>query len=95
VHDAKKRLGSNHGAADIKKHSFFEKLNWVLVRNQKPPIVPKLKGPEDTSYFREFKEDLEDSEAELSEEDNASFKAFTPIIRKEKHERPQSAKSST
>eukprot|EP01087_Luapelamoeba_hula_P018337 TRINITY_DN5898_c0_g1_i1.p1 TRINITY_DN5898_c0_g1~~TRINITY_DN5898_c0_g1_i1.p1 ORF type:complete len:556 (+),score=139.28 TRINITY_DN5898_c0_g1_i1:114-1781(+) len=39
--DPRKRLGAEHGAADIKEHPFFKgKVNFALIRNQKPPIVP-------------------------------------------------------
>jgi len=82
VADSKKRLGANHGAPDIKKHSFFEgKVNFSLIRNDPPPIIPKMSSPTDTSNFREFKEEAEDSEVELgmSVEDNSMFKDFTPI----------------
>ncbi|XP_050371017.1 serine/threonine-protein kinase D6PKL1-like [Argentina anserina] len=35
------RLGSLKGAAEIKQHSFFEGLNWALVRCAVPPELPK------------------------------------------------------
>ena len=39
----KHRLGSEHGATDIKEHPFFnEKINWGLLRNMTPPIIPKI-----------------------------------------------------
>jgi hypothetical protein len=44
--DAKKRLGSEHGAADIKAHPFFSGINWALVADTKPPMVPRLIDPE-------------------------------------------------
>jgi len=50
-----------------------------LIRNDQPPLIPNLTGPTDTSYFREFKEEAEDSEEELDAEDNVQFKDFTPI----------------
>ncbi|KAG8371190.1 hypothetical protein BUALT_Bualt13G0061200 [Buddleja alternifolia] len=36
------RLGSEKGAAEIKQHSFFEGLNWALIRCETPPEVPKF-----------------------------------------------------
>ena len=39
--DAKKRLGAEHGAADIKSHDFFKGINWALVADTKPPMVPR------------------------------------------------------
>ncbi|KAI9261078.1 kinase-like domain-containing protein [Sporodiniella umbellata] len=40
----KKRLGSRAGASEVKSHPFFHSLNFALLRNMKPPIVP-LKAP--------------------------------------------------
>ncbi|KAK5778225.1 hypothetical protein RI543_003884 [Arxiozyma heterogenica] len=37
-----KRLGSKMGAADIKRHPFFKKVQWSFLRNQEPPLIPKL-----------------------------------------------------
>ena len=37
-----KRLGSKMGAADIKSHPFFKKVQWSFLRNQEPPLIPKL-----------------------------------------------------
>lgn len=37
-----KRLGSRMGAADIKRHPFFKKVQWSLLRNQEPPLIPVL-----------------------------------------------------
>lgn len=35
-----KRLGSKLGADDVKKHSWFKKVNWSLLTNQEPPLIP-------------------------------------------------------
>ncbi|AMD20589.1 HDL155Cp [Eremothecium sinecaudum] len=37
-----KRLGSKFGASDIKKHQFFKSVQWSLLRNQEPPLIPVL-----------------------------------------------------
>lgn len=37
-----KRLGSKMGAADIKRHPFFKKVQWSFLRNQEPPLIPTL-----------------------------------------------------
>mmetsp|Transcript_40184 Transcript_40184/g.55892 ORF Transcript_40184/g.55892 Transcript_40184/m.55892 type:complete len:396 (-) Transcript_40184:53-1240(-) len=52
--DPKKRLGSVTGAPDLKGHNFFKTLNWALIRNQTPPIIPSVSGPLDTRYFRKY-----------------------------------------
>jgi len=49
--DYKKRLGYKNGAATIKKHPWFKDIKWALIANSKPPIVPKLSNPSDTSNF--------------------------------------------
>ncbi len=40
VKDPVKRLGSKSGASEIKSHTFFKTVQWDLLRNQKPPLVP-------------------------------------------------------
>ncbi len=77
--DPKKRLGTSHGAADIKKHNFFEgKINFTLIRNLNPPMIPKLSSPTDTVYFRDLKDDSDEDSEELDSDDNEYFKDFTP-----------------
>lgn len=57
------RLGSNAGASDIKEHPWFSGVNWGLIRNQEPPIIPTLKHPLDTHYFQAMKDNsIEDVE---------------------------------
>jgi serine/threonine protein kinase len=53
----KKRLGAEHGASDIKEHPWFKPVNWALIRNQTPPMVPKLSHALDTRYFRTIRDD--------------------------------------
>ncbi|KAG4086564.1 Pkinase-domain-containing protein [Neocallimastix lanati (nom. inval.)] len=53
-----KRLGVKSGASDIKTHSFFKGINWALLRNIKPPIIPKIKTSFDTSNFRNITEEV-------------------------------------
>ncbi|VFQ94168.1 unnamed protein product [Cuscuta campestris] len=38
--EPQKRLGCSKGATEIKGHSFFEGLNWALIRCQTPPEIP-------------------------------------------------------
>ncbi|KAG7745943.1 hypothetical protein KL929_004760 [Ogataea haglerorum] len=40
IKDETKRLGSRSGASEIKTHSFFKNVQWALLRNQKPPMIP-------------------------------------------------------
>ncbi len=38
--DPKDRLGTVHGAEDIKAHPFFADIQWALIRHRTPPYVP-------------------------------------------------------
>jgi serine/threonine protein kinase len=42
VKDPESRLGSEKGAAEIKRHPFFEGLNWALIRCAIPPELPDI-----------------------------------------------------
>ncbi|KAK8941221.1 Phototropin-1 [Platanthera zijinensis] len=56
--DPKNRLGSHEGANEIKKHSFFNGINWALIRCMSPP---NLEAPVfDPEMEKESK--LEDAE---------------------------------
>ena len=41
VRDPAKRLGSRAGAEEVKAHPFYEEINWGLLRNTRPPYVPR------------------------------------------------------
>ena len=54
------RLGClKGGAADVKKHKFFEKMDWdaLYKKTITPPIKPVVKSMTDTSNFDEFAAD--------------------------------------
>ncbi|KAL1224334.1 Serine/threonine-protein kinase KIPK2 [Cardamine amara subsp. amara] len=42
VKDPESRLGTEKGAAEIKRHPFFEGLNWALIRCAIPPELPDI-----------------------------------------------------
>ncbi|CCF60326.1 hypothetical protein KAFR_0J02620 [Kazachstania africana CBS 2517] len=44
IKNESKRLGSKLGAADLKRHPFFKKVQWSLLRNQEPPLIPIVNG---------------------------------------------------
>ena len=55
-----KRLGClKSGAADVKNHQWFAKINFKLLLEGKvtPPIVPRMKDPLDTSNFYPIQDD--------------------------------------
>ncbi|KAG6490202.1 serine/threonine-protein kinase WAG1-like [Zingiber officinale] len=40
--DSAARMGSIHGAAEIKRHPFFQSIRWPLIRCARPPVVAGL-----------------------------------------------------
>ncbi|KAJ6332752.1 hypothetical protein OIU77_008746 [Salix suchowensis] len=44
------RLGCTKGATDIKRHPFFDGINWPLIRNYKPPEVRGLVAKKGRSH---------------------------------------------
>ncbi|KAL6574960.1 hypothetical protein OROMI_012245 [Orobanche minor] len=42
VKEPENRLGTETGAAEIKKHPFFNGLNWALIRCEAPPQIPEF-----------------------------------------------------
>lgn len=53
VKEPEYRLGSERGAAEIKRHPFFEGLNWALIRCAVPPELPDDRSCEvkQSKYF--------------------------------------------
>eukprot|EP01059_Diplonema_ambulator_P034150 TRINITY_DN74_c1_g1_i1.p1 TRINITY_DN74_c1_g1~~TRINITY_DN74_c1_g1_i1.p1 ORF type:complete len:510 (+),score=64.40 TRINITY_DN74_c1_g1_i1:93-1532(+) len=41
----KQRLGSTHGATEIKSHKWFKGINFTLIRNEEPPLLPIVSDP--------------------------------------------------
>ncbi|KAF8485009.1 Pkinase-domain-containing protein [Russula ochroleuca] len=50
------RLGSKTGASEVKQHKWFSKINWGLLRNTEPPIIPASSNGVDTVNFRRMEE---------------------------------------
>ncbi|KAI0269231.1 Pkinase-domain-containing protein [Gloeopeniophorella convolvens] len=50
------RLGSKTGASEVKQHKWFAKINWGLLRNTEPPIVPASSNGVDAVNFRRMEE---------------------------------------
>ncbi|KAL8152553.1 hypothetical protein V2J09_010313 [Rumex salicifolius] len=40
VKSPKKRIGGVNGSVEIKRHGFFNGVNWALIRSVRPPVVP-------------------------------------------------------
>jgi protein-serine/threonine kinase len=54
--DERRRLGSQSGASEVKAHKWFAKINWGLLRNTRPPIVPEKSNGVDAVNFRNMRE---------------------------------------
>ena len=65
--DTKNRLGTENGALDIKRHPFFNNVNFNQLRRRRAPpeAIPKITHPEDTSNF-----DTEQQENNSSDDDD-------------------------
>ena len=53
VNKSEVRLGKN-GSAEIKAHPFFKGVNWLKIKEMKPPFIPELENEYDTKYFDEY-----------------------------------------
>ncbi|OWZ57156.1 protein-serine/threonine kinase [Cryptococcus neoformans c45] len=56
IKDENKRLGSASGASEVKQHRWFASVNWGLLRNMTPPIIPEESNGIDTINFRPLRE---------------------------------------
>jgi serine/threonine protein kinase len=56
VRNEKKRLGACAGASEVKSHPFFKSINFALLRNLKPPIIPSKAQPIRAVHFNRLKE---------------------------------------
>lgn len=64
--DPKKRLGSNGGASEIRNHKWFSEINWALLLESEPPIVPGLQLPDNWAQMDVTIEKLDKSSGETS-----------------------------
>lgn len=56
VTDSETRLGRN-GAEEIKKHPFFEGLDWENIRKMRSPYIPSVTSDISTENFDKFEEE--------------------------------------
>ncbi|KAI8916005.1 kinase-like domain-containing protein [Gorgonomyces haynaldii] len=86
IKDENWRLGSRSGASEIKQHIFFKEINWALLRNMTPPMIPDLADPLDGKCFRQLRESnsfamneeaLDISKATDSENEFKDFESVT------------------
>ena len=53
VNHSDNRLGKN-GSKEIKAHPFFKGINWLKIKEMKPPFIPELKNEYDIKYFEKY-----------------------------------------
>jgi len=87
--DQSVRLGRK-GVEEIKRHRFFDGIDWDGIRQSKAPFVPILKSPTDTSYFEELEELEENDEEEINRGKNSdirfigyTYKNFDAVLRQQ------------
>lgn len=68
--DPERRIGRDYGATELKKHKWFRGIAFDLIRNESPPIKPKVKDPLDLSQYRPIDEEFEFDELEVSDTDD-------------------------
>lgn len=85
--DAEHRLGNKNGSKDIKRHSFFNGVDFSIpLRKQRAPHKPDILNELDTSNFDTIPEEtFGDSEAEQEEENMV----MTGLSQKDYHSFPE------
>lgn len=74
VKDPAKRLGSIDGSNEIKKHAYFNGVNWDTLFQEEASFVPSVENPESTDYFDNRGADMSTfpTEGLTDEEDEAT-----------------------
>jgi len=79
-----RRLGNlKGGAADVKKHAFFEGIDWDAVYNKRlvPPIIPDVDFEGDTRNFDSYENEPDDFDIgkslNLQPTEDDPFKTFS------------------
>ncbi|KAI7893748.1 kinase-like domain-containing protein [Mucor mucedo] len=78
-----KRLGARAGASEVKSHAFFKSINFALLRNMKPPIIPSKAQPIRAVHFNPLKEsvsfDLNHHDLHTPPDDEDPFLSFNSV----------------
>lgn len=78
-----KRLGARAGASEVKSHSFFKQINFALLRNMKPPIMPSKANPIRAVHFNRLKESVS---FDLSDDGLKKSDTTTPLLEDEEED---------
>jgi len=79
MRDVSQRLGNLEGGAeDVKRHRFFRGTDWVKLAAKEvaPPIIPRVNGPTDSSYFEIEELEPENSQVEKTTVAEGLFTVF-------------------
>eukprot|EP01137_Pigoraptor_chileana_P009746 Opistho-2@58445 len=83
--EQEQRLGFQHGASDVMRHSFFKGISFPMLHNTTPPIIPTLVHRLDTGNFRSFGENMiDDTDSVIDADELMSddpFKSFKSVSR--------------
>ncbi|KAK8869530.1 hypothetical protein IAR55_000096 [Kwoniella newhampshirensis] len=79
IKDENKRLGSSSGASEVKQHKWFGSVNWGLLRNMTPPIIPAESNGIDAINFRTLRES-KSVDFDRNETDIIHAKAGSPSV---------------
>jgi len=81
--DRKKRMGKLDDGDDVKKHTWFDGMNWehILERRIQPPYKPEVKCVDDTSMFDVYDEEDGENWEVVPEESNAIFEDFSEALK--------------
>lgn len=93
VKDPANRLGSIDGSDEIKKHPYFNGVNWDTLFQEEASFVPSVENPESTAYFDERGADMSTfpNEGLTDEEDDTTDEeALNEYYDDNLHENPKS-----
>jgi len=69
--DVAKRMGSESGADEIREHKFFSSLNFALIRDMSPPILPLVKDYSPWSVYTQTLAEMDAKEIEAAKVNNS------------------------
>ncbi|KAA8492388.1 Serine/threonine-protein kinase nrc-2 [Porphyridium purpureum] len=80
--DADKRLGAESGASELKREKWFANFNFQLIRDQVPPILPRMRDPYDMTQYENQMTNESGSESDDHEQDEELTRQVTASMHK-------------
>lgn len=81
IKDENKRLGSKNGASDVKNHAFFKNIQWDLLRNLKPPIVPVKQNIPTSASVNSSDDKLNNQSVDFSKQNQMTSPIDDPFMK--------------